>query len=861
MSSSMDLWYRGYQQAKKYYSRHGDINVSSSFVDEDGYSLGRWLSHQRNKFNGTDAHETALSSKQIQDLNSIGMIWDKLEYQWNAYYQSAHRYYNTNGDLLVPVSYIDENGLKLGQWICAQRRYYFGKAKRGMITSERINKLEAIGMTWDPLSVQWEANYTFAKQFFEENGHLFIPKNYVTENGTKLDKWIQNQRSKYHHHGDGQLTQDQITRLNHIGMSWNPYDEEWMKNYFLAKKYYDKHGNLLVPLRYSNESEPNLGAWISRQRKRINGKSGKPLTSHQESLLNSIGMIWNPNEVYFEECMIEAKDYYDNVGDLEIDNSYVSPTGKNLGFWIANLRKSYKSNALSEEKIKRLEDIGMIWEIKDSASQTSFPEQIVLYYVKSVCSDVISRFKDFGFELDIYIPSIRVGIEYDGAAWHKHKQAADNEKNLLCKKNNIVLYRLREEKCPQLNGISIDINVGKYTIQNVLNACVDLFSRMMQTGYISTVPEIKFSSDICEIRKNYKNAKNESWALMYREAEKYYYKHGNLEIPFDYTTENGLKLGTWITNQRSNYAGYSGVNIDQSRIMLLEKIGMIWNVPDSQWKKGYEEAKQYYLEHGDLRVHAHYVSNSGYRLGAWISKQRGDISLSIEQKELLDELGMIWNTYDEKWEIGINEAENYYSEHGNLRVPAGYITVSGFTLGNWIATQRSKYKAINGEKPLSIEQIQKLESIKMIWDVFADAWQQGYTHAKEYYINFGHLLVPSNYICEDGYTLGHWIQNKRSGYNDSSANSKPSIEQIQKLEQIGMVWDVEDYNWKKNYCLAKEYYNTHGNLHIPQSYETEDGERLGLWIRRQRRMFSGKTNKKLSTDRIALLNEIGMIWS
>ena len=76
-----------------------------------------------------------------------------------------------------------------------------------------------------------------------------------------------------------------------------------------------------------------------------------------------------------------------------------------------------------------------------------------------------------------------------------------------------------------------------------------------------------------------------------------------------------------------------------------------------------------------------------------------------------------------------------------------------------------------------------------------------------------------------------------------------------------MVWDVEDYNWKKNYCLAKEYYNTNENLHIPQRYETEDGERLGLWIRRQRRMFSGKTNKKLSTDRIALLNEIGMIWS
>ena len=63
MSSSMDLWYRGYQQAKKYFLRYGDLNVSTAFVDEDGYSLGRWLAHQRNKYNGTDSHEIERQSR------------------------------------------------------------------------------------------------------------------------------------------------------------------------------------------------------------------------------------------------------------------------------------------------------------------------------------------------------------------------------------------------------------------------------------------------------------------------------------------------------------------------------------------------------------------------------------------------------------------------------------------------------------------------------------------------------------------------------------------------------------------------------------------------------------------------------
>ena len=75
-----------------------------------------------------------------------------------------------------------------------------------------------------------------------------------------------------------------------------------------------------------------------------------------------------------------------------------------------------------------------------------------------------------------------------------------------------------------------------------------------------------------------------------------------------------------------------------------------------------------------------------------------------------------------------------------------------------------------------------------------------------------------------------------------------------------MVWDVEDYKWRRNYLLAKDYFNNNGNLAVPKNYVTENGEKLGLWIRRQRRMNTGKTNKKLSEDRIKMLNDIDMIW-
>lgn len=854
----MDLWKEWYQRAQKYYYKNGNLDMPSNYVDEDGYNLGRWVCQQRSKYNKTDYHGITLSSEQIEKLESIGMVWSVLEQKWNDFYLSAKKYYEKNGDLVVPASYIDENGLKLGRWICQQRNYYYKKSERGTISEERIKKLEAIGMVWNPIGVQWEKCYSVAEHFFLENGHLCIPKKYEAEDGTNIATWVLNQRRKYRHQGDGELTDDQIKKLEKIGMMWNPYDEEWMRNYYLAKKYYENNGNLLVPLRYSTESGEHLGSWVSRQRKRKNGKD-RELTPNEITLLNSIGMVWNPKEIHFEECYLEATDYFSKVGDLEIEVSYISTSGLKLGQWIANLRSAYKKGDLPKEKIKRLEDIGMLWTVDNSASQTSYPEQVVYYYISVLFTDAINRYSELGFELDIYIPSIKVGIEYDGSAWHKNKQANDNLKNELCLENGIELYRLREEKCPKLNGKSIDINIGKYTIQNVLDGCVTLFEHFKQRGYISSLPTINYNNDIVDIRKNYKNAKNNNWELMYKFAEQYFAKNGNLRVPYNYVTEDGYQLGSWITNQRSSYAGYSGTAIDSTRVEKLNKIGMLWSVPDTQWKIGYEEAKKYYSEHGNISVNIDYVTPTGFRLGIWIRTQRKS-KLSNTQKKLLEDLGMIWSVFDDKWVKGFDEAKRYYSIHGDLRVPAGYITDSDYHLGSWIGTQRARYYLKNNEKALSDQQINRLEEIGMIWDRVDDLWQQGFIRAKDYYEKHGNLLVPSNYICEDGYNLGNWISSRRCAYHGTGTWAKLSKEQILMLEQIGMIWDVEEYMWRKNYSLAKKYYEDYGNLLVPKRYETENGEKLGLWIQRHRRIYAGKTKTKLSDERIKLLNDIGMIW-
>lgn len=84
--------------------------------------------------------------------------------------------------------------------------------------------------------------------------------------------------------------------------------------------------------------------------------------------------------------------------------------------------------------------------------QTSFAEQAVFYYVKKLYPDAENRSRSLfknSMELDIYIPSIKLGIEYDGEAWHgknNKKPERERKKYQICKDNGVTLIRLREKR-------------------------------------------------------------------------------------------------------------------------------------------------------------------------------------------------------------------------------------------------------------------------------------------------------------------------------------------------------------------------------------------------------------------------------
>ena len=98
--------------------------------------------------------------------------------------------------------------------------------------------------------------------------------------------------------------------------------------------------------------------------------------------------------------------------------------------------------------------------ICNSERHTSFPEYAIVYYLKKHDLEVIHSYREKGYELDIYIPTKKTAIEYDGYYWHKNKTKKDLEKNLACKKDGIKLFRIRED-LPPLNDSSEDYVIQK----------------------------------------------------------------------------------------------------------------------------------------------------------------------------------------------------------------------------------------------------------------------------------------------------------------------------------------------------------------------------------------------------------------
>lgn len=368
---------------------------------------------------------------------------------------------------------------------------------------------------------------------------------------------------------------------------------------------------------------------------------------------------------------------------------------------------------------------------------------------------------------------------------------------------------------------------------------------------------------------------NDLWEQNYAAATQYYLEHGDLEVPIKYETPSGFGLGVWLGAQR---AAHKAGELPQEQVERLDALGMDWtNRNDRKWMSLYDVAAAYYHEHGNLNVPSEYVTPDGVLLGKWVARQRyaylnpdrSSARVTPERKALLDKLGMVWEKYD-PWQERYDLALAYKTEHGDLEIPSVYKTADGVWLGSWVSRQR---QALNsGSSALSSERRKLLRILfkgeRRPSDPAADHgtvreanWERNFRSAARYARKYKHLLVPASYVDSDGVRLGVWISNLRAARKNRPDSYQVTLAHIKKLNSIGMVWDARDAKWGTAYQQAKAYYKAHGNLHAAANYKSDEtGFCLGDWLRRMRE-WDATRDPKLTPERRAMLDKIGMEWS
>lgn len=494
-----------------------------------------------------------------------------------------------------------------------------------------------------------------------------------------------------------------------------------------------KEGTLELPRSYTIHSGVPVGKWLELQRQVQAGQRPGRLTAEQAAKLEKLGIRWNHRlETAWEKGFASAQKYRTEHGDLLVPVRYRDKNDFALGEWIVYNRQRYLGGNLTQNRIERLEAIGMVW-----------------------------------------------------------------------------------------------------------------------------------------------STSNDLWEQNYAAATQYYLEHGDLEVPIKYETPSGFGLGVWLGAQR---AAHKAGELPQEQVERLDALGMDWtNRNDRKWMSLYDVAAAYYHEHGNLNVPSEYVTPDGVLLGKWVARQRyaylnpdrSSARVTPERKALLDKLGMVWEKYD-PWQERYDLALAYKTEHGDLEIPSVYKTADGVWLGSWVSRQR---QALNsGSSALSSERRKLLRTLfkgeRRPSDPAADHgtvreanWERNFRSAARYARKYKHLLVPASYVDSDGVRLGVWISNLRAARKNRPDSYQVTPAHIKKLNSIGMVWDARDAKWGTAYQQAKAYYKAHGNLHAAANYKSDEtGFCLGDWLRRMRE-WDTTHDPKLTPERRAMLDKIGMEWS
>jgi len=370
-------WERLYARLDAWQELHGHCKVPRAWGADP--ELARWTQEQRRR-----RIQRRLSPTQVERLEALDFFkrrrggpnpasWTR-RYAEMVAFQKEHGHTNVTGKVNKQLSF----------WRETQRE----TRKMGMLSAERIARLDEIGFEWEAPGRAglereawhqqlWEAKLEQVVAFKERFGHCHVPV--LWEEDRKLGSWVADQRKRWR---GGKLAADRMGRLEGMGFKWKvphrffqpPFPTErrpaqgyidlWERRYAELVAYAHEHGDTNV----SKSENKMLNHWRDVQRQ---FRKKGTLSAERIARLDEIGFEWEASHMMgmereaaqvqaWEERLERLRAFHARCGHTQMPQGW--PEDRELGTWVSTQRRAKSHGYLLPEREARLEELGFDWQ-------------------------------------------------------------------------------------------------------------------------------------------------------------------------------------------------------------------------------------------------------------------------------------------------------------------------------------------------------------------------------------------------------------------------------------------------------------------------------------------------------------------
>ncbi|MFE7800385.1 Helicase associated domain protein [Nocardia sp. NPDC057440] len=494
---------------------------------------------------------------------------------WWENYGALVSFHAEFGHADVAYDYRTPDGYQLGRWLGRCRREY----KAATLRADRVAKLEALGVDWDPFTTRWETGIAALHRFRAEHGHLSVAADYRSAEGHRLGEWLVQCRTRQR---AGKLSAERVAELEALGVDWDSLAVKWEAAIVALRAFHTAHGHGNVAVSYVNADGFELGQWLRKRREQY--QTGT-LPEEHIAALESLDVDWNPtisrHAIRWKMALAALDAYRTHHGHTDVPATYVASDGFQLGKWLSRRREMFRAGTLPSEQATGLAAAGI------DLAEPRWSRRLWNRHLE----DLTAFRREYGHANPAQRHTTPTGFRI--GAWISGCRTSYRSGELTAAQID-DLHRLGVDLGPQLTGGTAHKQSRWRIGIEQLEAYRNMHGHADVDNSYRTADGFRLGAWLAQCRRDHRSgtlpadraAELETLGIDWRGPREiawdkaiaaliaYRERHGHIDISACHVTRDGFRLGTWIRSRRNDYR--TG-RLSAQRAQALTELGIDWH--------------------------------------------------------------------------------------------------------------------------------------------------------------------------------------------------------------------------------------------------------------------------------------------